>query len=74
MIENFIVSLRRKRYSFMAVQFTDTRSTERLQPPQKAYVFFSTEVLSSHDVIPLDGAIIPVPTAFNCIETVIEKS
>ena len=30
--------------------------------------------LSSRDVITLDGAIIPVPTAFNCIETAIGKS
>ena len=30
--------------------------------------------LSSRDVIPLDGANIPVPTAFNCIETAIGKS
>ena len=30
--------------------------------------------LSSRDFIPLDGAIIPVPTAFNCIETAIGKS
>ena len=34
----------------------------------------STIELSRRDVIPLDGGIIAVPTAFNCIETVIGKS
>ena len=69
--------------TFLSLEF-NRLNTEKAPKMQVGYMctellprnvlFFSPHRPLKCDVIPLDGANIPVPTAFNCIETAIGKS